>query len=123
MHNEDIQIVKFLMDCKVDKNHQNKYGKSPCDYAIKSQNKEMIKLYFEMDAQTKVSELIDKNKKLTLEFTEEKSTLNREIVILKTHNKRLFDDNLVLEHENKELVSSNKKLKLSNDTLTKAMRK
>lgn len=115
----DYAMVKFLLDCKVDKNYLNRFDKSPSDYAIREGNKEIIKLFFEGD-------LV----KLSVEFAEEKRVLKTEVIILKANNKRLMDENsvlggrvLVLTREKEELGVVNKKLKTSNDAMMAALRK
>jgi len=121
--NDDVRMAKHLLDCGVDKNCLNGFGKSAYEYAVRGQSKEMIAAFFDKEANSRVVEITDKHHKLTLEFTEVTRGMKTEIGILKVNNKRLFDDNEVLKRENGELVGANKKLKMSNDALTKAMRR
>ena len=144
--NEHIEMVKHLLKFDVDKNHKNKFGLTPWDYAIRSHNKDLINAYVDYDSYH--SELLKtqndnlhKNYKFINEenrkITSERDSRNNEIVILKTNNKRLRDQNSNLEikinmltsekdhliNENEDLVQANKKLKTSVDSLTQAMRK
>lgn len=118
--NEHYEIVKYLLSKSVDKNYKNKFGLTPYEYAIRSHNKELIKLYHEDNPyKIKNDTLIADNK-----------NLSNENVILKRNNKRLREENDELEvrltklvSENDELTQANKKLKISVDSLTKAMRR
>jgi len=151
--NEHNEMVKYLLDNGVDKNHKNKFNLTPWDYAIRSHNKELVKIY--TDYSSHYSEVLRAqnenlqkvNNNLTIENTKlleenkklvsEKDSQNNEIIILKRNNKRLRDQTNDLElkigiltsekdrliNENDELVRANKKLKTSVDSLTQAMRK
>lgn len=151
--NEHNEMVKYLLDNKVDKTHKNKFGLTPWDYAIRSHNKELIKIYIDHDLynfdllkiqnenlQKINSSLAIENRNLTennKKLISEKDTQQNEITILKKNNKRLREQNNNLElkigtltserdhlvNENDGLVYENKKLKISVDSLTKAMRK
>lgn len=144
--NECSEIINYLLNNEVDRNYQNKFGLTPWDYALRSHNKEVIKIYTDRNShnleilktknetlQIANNNFTSENKKLVLE----KDSHTNEIIILKKNNKRLRDENSTLElkiniltsdkeylkNENDELVRANKRLKTSVDSLTQAMKK
>lgn len=137
--NESIDIVKYLLDQNVDKNYKNKFNLTPLDYAIRSHNKELLQLFW-TNSLDRVHVLTNDNENLKQDnanlrtrntiLNQENESYKSETVVLKRENKRLRDDNddLLnkvnrLTNENTELVQENKKLKISVDSMTKALRK
>jgi hypothetical protein len=130
--NEDAEMVKFLLTQYVDRNGLNRFCQTPWDYAIKSHNKNIIKLYTDQDSLYNQTLTVENNglKKTVTDLTIKNNVLaynndthTKEITILKSNNKRLRDENDNYKIENENLLQSNKKLKTSVDSLTKALKK
>ena len=112
----------------MDPNLKNKASKTPWDLALRSQNRDIVKLFSERECTYR--ELNDsiksENRRLEdqkSELTKKNSTLENANTILRVHNKRYKDDVDVLAKENCELKDTNKRLKTSLDNIMKTFKK
>jgi hypothetical protein len=122
---EQISIIDFLIRMNVNKNHFNKFKITPFDYALRTQKKEIIKLFID-DSYQKINSLVDENimlKTKNKSLIEENDNQKKEITILNTHNKRLRNEITALENDNEILTQQNKRLKKSVDNLTQHFKK
>lgn len=132
---ENVDLVKYFLELKLDPYYRNKANKSSWDLALRSQNREIVKLFSDCESAYKEQNerlnltnngLKIENKNLenrNLDLTRKCNTFETENSILKLHNKRFRDDNDILTTENNELKESNKKLKTSVDNMAKTFRK
>lgn len=113
--NGHVDMILYLLCQNIDIYHKNKFGLTPWNYAIRSNDQDIINIY--------INHI---NKKLI----EEKDSRSMDIIILNKNNKRLRDENdgYRLENnrlldENRDLIRENKKLKVSVNALTQAIKK
>jgi ankyrin repeat protein len=132
---ENINLIQYFLEYNMDPNLKNKANKTPWDLALRSQNKDIIKLFSEHECTYK--ELNNKlmstndsmrsdNRRLEdqkVELTKKNNTLENENTILRIHNKRLRDDVDTVAKENCELKDTNKRLKTSLDNMMKTFKK
>lgn len=140
--NERTNVVKYLLDADVSPHTKNKQGKTAWDLALRSQNKEIVKLFSDTENQfRKINDDLEKeiyqhknNKRI---ITGELHSVKQENIILRRNNqmlknnytelksdyKRKRDDCDNLGAENKRLKATCINLQNSVSNLCKANRK
>jgi ankyrin repeat protein len=123
--NGDCDMVKYLLEHGVDKNHKNKFLYTPWDYAKWLRNDDIINLYTERE-----SRYISIWKAENCSLQKEVSDLNKEVVILKKNNKRLLDSNSELQlkvgtltSEKESLVRDYEEIRKERDGMTQAFKR
>jgi len=132
---ENVDLVKFFLERRFDVYYRNKANKNSWDLALRSQNKEIVRLFSDHESLYKErnDELVAKNSSLlnqtkileknNLELTRKNNSLETENNILRLHNKRFRDEVDILTADNNELKESNKRLKTSLDNMMKSFKK
>ena len=134
---KNLELVKFLMNKKINKQKLNMFGETALDIAIKNHDKKMIEVLLYVEAPIIMpyyQQIIKKDDysessrnvdKLTEELNTEKQNCKRkrdECNTLSNINTSLKNENTDLVIENGKLKIENKKLKADNNELQKTIK-
>lgn len=118
--NSNIEMIEFLMRCKMDIHKKNKFRRSSWDLAILIRDSNIIDKFVKSMISSQKKNL--KNSNLLLQ--DENKNLMYKINILKNSDeinkkkiKDISNDLLFLNHKYNDILENNKKLKLENDEL------
>lgn len=125
----DISIIKFLLECHVDKYKKNIHNITPWLLAIQTHNQDIIQLFIDshMSPYNEIKKELETVKQTfeqyKLSCKEIQNINNSELLLLRNQNKRIRDEYDELKDRNVKLNDDNKKLKTSIASLIKANKK
>ena len=114
----NLELAKFLINKKINKQKVNIFKETPLDIAIKNQDKKMIEILLNSNYVPYQTDLTYKISKLTDDLNCEKKNYKRQ----RDECELLSTDNSKLKEENVKLVIENKKLKVDNNELQKTVK-
>lgn len=115
----NLELAKFLINKKINKQKVNIFNETPLDIAIKNQDKKMIEILLNSNYVPYQTDLTYKISKLTEDLNCEKKNYKRQ----RDECELLSVDNLKLKEENKQLKVDNSELQKTVKTLRESFKK